>query len=72
MSEQVIPAVDNRATRAGYSSEQVAVGPSIGPFTRRIPHLSSRQAHSMHDAVICEPVRTPVGGFGGVFKDVPV
>ena len=26
----------------------------------------------MHDAVICEPVRTPVGGFGGVFKDVPV
>ncbi|KJF24149.1 acetyl-CoA C-acyltransferase [Rhodococcus sp. AD45-ID] len=26
----------------------------------------------MYDAVICEPVRTPVGGFGGVFKDVPV
>jgi len=24
----------------------------------------------MRDAVICEPLRTPVGGFGGVFKDV--
>ncbi|SDI89900.1 acetyl-CoA C-acetyltransferase [Actinokineospora alba] len=26
----------------------------------------------MREAVICEPVRTPVGRFGGVFKDVPV
>ncbi len=26
----------------------------------------------MRDAVICEPVRTPVGRFGGVLKDVPV
>ena len=26
----------------------------------------------MCDAVICEPVRTPVGRYGGVFKDVPV
>ncbi|MFX0574415.1 acetyl-CoA C-acetyltransferase [Nocardia nepalensis] len=26
----------------------------------------------MRDAVICEPVRTPVGRYGGVFKDVPV
>ncbi|HEY4452037.1 MAG TPA: acetyl-CoA C-acetyltransferase [Solirubrobacteraceae bacterium] len=26
----------------------------------------------MPDAVICEPLRTPVGGFGGVFRDVPV
>ncbi|MCX0272823.1 acetyl-CoA C-acetyltransferase [Nocardia zapadnayensis] len=25
----------------------------------------------MRDAVICEPLRTPVGGFGGAFKDVP-
>lgn len=25
----------------------------------------------MPDAVICEPIRTPVGRFGGVFKDVP-
>ncbi|MCP1337043.1 acetyl-CoA C-acetyltransferase [Hyphomicrobiales bacterium FT118] len=26
----------------------------------------------VRDAWICEPVRTPVGRFGGVFKDVPV
>jgi acetyl-CoA C-acetyltransferase len=26
----------------------------------------------MREAVICEPVRTPVGRFGGVFRDVPV
>ncbi|WP_043737368.1 acetyl-CoA C-acetyltransferase [Nocardia asiatica] len=26
----------------------------------------------MPDAVICEPLRTPVGRFGGVFKDIPV
>lgn len=26
----------------------------------------------MPDAVICEPVRTPVGGFGGSLRDVPV
>lgn len=25
----------------------------------------------MRDAVICEPVRTPVGRYGGVFKDMP-
>ena len=25
----------------------------------------------MREALICEPVRTPVGRFGGVFKDVP-
>jgi acetyl-CoA C-acetyltransferase len=26
----------------------------------------------VHDAVICEPVRTPVGRYGGVLRDVPV
>ncbi|MFD2090734.1 acetyl-CoA C-acetyltransferase [Blastococcus deserti] len=26
----------------------------------------------MREAVICEPVRTPVGRYGGVFRDVPV
>jgi acetyl-CoA C-acetyltransferase len=26
---------------------------------------------AMRDAVICEPVRTPVGGFGGSLRDVP-
>jgi acetyl-CoA acetyltransferase len=25
----------------------------------------------VRDAVICEPLRTAVGGFGGVFRDVP-
>jgi acetyl-CoA C-acetyltransferase len=25
----------------------------------------------MRDAVICEPVRTPVGRYGGVFRDIP-
>ena len=25
----------------------------------------------MRDAVICEPLRTPVGGFGGSLRDVP-
>ncbi|MEN3298023.1 MAG: acetyl-CoA C-acetyltransferase, partial [Pseudonocardia sp.] len=25
----------------------------------------------MRDAVICEPLRTPVGGFGGTLRDVP-
>lgn len=25
----------------------------------------------LHEAVICEPVRTPVGRYGGIFKDVP-
>ena len=25
----------------------------------------------MREAVICEPVRTPVGRYGGVFRDVP-
>ncbi len=26
----------------------------------------------MRDAVICEPLRTPVGAFGGVFRELPV
>ena len=26
----------------------------------------------MRDAVICEPIRTPVGGFGGSLRDVSV
>jgi len=25
----------------------------------------------MRQAVICEPVRTPVGRYGGMFRDVP-
>jgi acetyl-CoA C-acetyltransferase len=30
------------------------------------------QEEAMRDAVICEPLRTPVGGFGGSLRDVPV
>src|ERR1700743_2270903 len=26
----------------------------------------------MREALICEPLRTPVGRFGGMFRDVPV
>src|SRR5207302_7295460 len=26
----------------------------------------------MRDALLCEPLRTPVGRFGGMFRDVPV
>ncbi|KQU28644.1 MULTISPECIES: acetyl-CoA C-acetyltransferase [unclassified Rhodococcus (in: high G+C Gram-positive bacteria)] len=26
----------------------------------------------MTEAVVCEPIRTPVGSYGGIFKDVPV
>jgi acetyl-CoA acetyltransferase family protein len=28
-------------------------------------------SNGLRDAVICEPLRTPVGRFGGVFRDVP-
>jgi len=38
------------------------------PFGRR---AVSVRLSPMRDAVICEPLRTPVGGFGGVFRDVP-
>jgi acetyl-CoA C-acetyltransferase len=30
------------------------------------------QEEAVHTAVICEPLRTPVGGFGGSLRDVPV
>jgi acetyl-CoA C-acetyltransferase len=30
-----------------------------------------RPEQSIRDVVICEPVRTPVGRYGGVFRDVP-
>jgi acetyl-CoA acetyltransferase family protein len=30
-----------------------------------------RMPAALRDAVICEPLRTPVGRFGGVFRDVP-
>src|SRR5690242_3192181 len=33
---------------------------------------SDMATRELAEAVICEPVRTPVGRYGGVFKDVPV
>src|SRR3712207_9175632 len=30
-----------------------------------------RSLRLMREAVICEPLRTPVGGFGGGLRDVP-
>src|SRR5947209_5614221 len=38
------------------------MGPRVYGVTFRQP---------MRDAVICEPLRTPVGRFGGMFRDVP-
>src|SRR4051794_6569603 len=34
--------------------------------------MDGRRRSTVRDAVICEPLRTPVGGFGGTLKDVPV
>ena len=34
--------------------------------------VSRREDVVVVDAVICEPIRTPVGGFGGALRDVPV
>lgn len=32
---------------------------------------ASKRENVMKEAVICEPIRTPVGRYGGVFKDIP-
>src|SRR3954466_1347852 len=42
---------------------------SCGQVDRR---LTTARSPSVRDAVICEPLRTPVGGFGGSLRDVPV
>jgi acetyl-CoA C-acetyltransferase len=34
--------------------------------------MPARRPEPVREAVICEPLRTPVGGFGGVLKEVPV
>jgi len=34
--------------------------------------MDGRRRSTVRDAVICEPLRTPVGGFGGSLRDVPV
>src|SRR6202012_5416302 len=36
------------------------------------PLLTPDKLPAMRDALICEPLRTPVGRFGGMFRDVPV
>lgn len=35
-------------------------------------HQSDRTDTSMNTAVICEPIRTPIGRYGGIFKSLPV
>src|SRR5664279_2129788 len=35
-----------------------------------LPDLDMTRRRTVRDVVICEPIRTPVGGFGGVFRDV--
>src|SRR4051794_37276059 len=42
---------------------------SCGQVDRR---LTTARSPSVRNAVICEPLRTPVGGFGGSLRDVPV
>src|SRR5688572_15136224 len=32
---------------------------------------AAANVRSMRDAVICEPIRTPIGRAGGMFRDVP-
>src|SRR5581483_4262141 len=49
---------------------------STGHVCRHLAFRSLRGGYptydrGMRDAVICEPVRTPVGGFGGSLRDVP-
>src|SRR5690606_41118549 len=34
----------------------------------RVP---AKERDQMREAVICEPLRTPIGRFGGAFKNVP-
>jgi hypothetical protein len=35
-------------------------------------HGVQASVRPMRDAVICSPLRTPVGRYGGMFADVPV
>src|SRR3954471_8173823 len=35
-------------------------------------YMDGQRRSTVRDAVICEPLRTPVGGFGGSLRDVPV
>jgi acetyl-CoA C-acetyltransferase len=67
--------IDQRTVVRSANGRRVSLsdGASAG-FAERHPR---RAAHDLpkepavHDAVICEPVRTAVGRFGGVLRDVP-
>ncbi len=48
------------------------MGLGVSAPGRSITRSRSITSPPMRDAVICEPLRTPVGGFGGVLRDVPV
>lgn len=37
-----------------------------------VPRRGGPHVSELRDAVICEPIRTAVGGYGGQFRDVPV
>ena len=41
------------------------------PALARLMQECSAMPSAPRDAVICEPLRTPVGRFGGIFRDVP-
>jgi acetyl-CoA C-acetyltransferase len=46
-------------------------GHSMGlPAPDALTHCDQAQEDPVREAVICEPVRTPVGGFGGTLRDV--
>src|SRR5262245_56311847 len=46
-------------------------GHSLGlPAPDALTHCDQAQEDPVREAVICEPVRTPVGGFGGTLRDV--
>src|SRR5688572_9552112 len=50
--------------RGRESATSVAAGRDIGPRS------GNRKDTIMRDAVICSPLRTPVGRYGGALKDV--
>ena len=45
--------------------------PAVLSSLLRGDRIRRRESDTMSDAVICEPLRTPVGGFGGALRDVP-
>ena len=61
-------------TAAGFDVDyrESAAAHNIDPAdVSRGARWLARAPPAMREAVICEPLRTPVGRFGGVFRDVP-